>query len=243
MIDLFNQVDPIQLKRDLEPQLGSWVDSIDMYGLKTFLDMFDKVQKLYDEKTIYPDFYDIARVYRMLPCDEVKVVIVGKCPYPDGNANGIAMGCKSTFSKTLEQVVKAMEFDLDLEVGKFDKSLEYLVEQGVLLLNTTLTTEKDNSDSHTQLGWEDCIVHTLRAVQKCNPTCIFMFWGSHAKKLSRFVTNPNATILTDTHPVSASYGNGQWFTTCFSTTNKVLEENNKEPIKWLGEDVYKKTND
>lgn len=188
--------------------------------------------------TVYPESEDILRIFRLIEPKDIKVVIIGQDPYHNRNADGIAFSCKMNPSPSLIQIKNAMANDLKAKSYQINgtlaerSKLDYLVEQGVFLLNTILTVEKGKALSHNNIGWQYFTSAVFKALT-AKKDLVWMAWGNEAQKaLPNAVFSPTL-ILKATHPVSAAYNNSTWECTHFSKCNDFLQGNGKEPIKWL----------
>jgi uracil-DNA glycosylase len=245
MDDLFS-TEPSPLREEFKASLGGWSDvlSIDaLQSAKAALKVaFDDAHK----GKVYPDGGDIFRLYRDLPLDKIKIVILGQDPYHDGNAMGYAFGCKMKMSPSLRQILCAMEDDVTNNINfRKDLELHYLVEQGVFLLNTLLTVKAGSPKSHVGIGWEEFTSTTIDTISALSTRpVVYMLWGKDAQTYEKHLIGHNNTrrlrehndldlVLKCEHPAAAAYRNEQWQCTHFSKANEYLEANSIEPIKWL----------
>ncbi len=141
--------------------------------------------------TIYPDSNDLFKAFKLTPPTTIKCVIVGQDPYYDGTANGLAFGYKDSIKpqgkdKSLDIIFKEME--RDIKFGLYldqDYSLEYLAKQGVFLLNTVLTVQRNKPASHSDkgIGWQKFTTEILEILLGSRNPKVFMLWGNHAQEL------------------------------------------------------------
>jgi uracil-DNA glycosylase len=181
----------------------------------------------------YPQRKDIFRVFSM-PIEEIKVVILGQDPYPNPNqATGYAFAVNDNINKP------ASLRNIEKEVGhSLDRTLQNWVEQGVFLLNTALTVEKNRAGSHSSfwLKFTQSVIQIISA--EVNP--IWFLWGLHAKSYEGLIRlkKPDkdySNILTAPHPASESYSGGKaGFFGCkhFEKANELLSLNNQSIINW-----------
>lgn len=177
----------------------------------------------------------IFRAYNKTPFHKLKVVILGQNPYhgEKGLATGLAFGVPALIQKTppsLKNIVKEVE-----RSGKYivlDTSLEHWAEQGVLLLNTSLTSELGEIKNVHSKYWEPLIVRTLEAINNYSTGVIFLLWGNHAQSYKRYIWESSNTILEASHPSPLSARKG--FAGCghFDKVNTLLKGMNNEIIKW-----------
>ena len=197
------------------------------------------VYKAYEEHTIFPDKKNIFAALKYTPYENVKVVILGQDPYHGlGEAHGMAFSvCPGIkIPPSLQNIYKK----LHEELGGYIPNNGYLMKwasQGVLLLNSVLTVQKDLPASHRGIGWEAFTDKIIEEVNKKDEPVVFMLWGNFAKSKASLITNPKHLVLTCAHPspFSARYG----FFGCnhFKKANEFLKENGKQPIDWQIENI------
>lgn len=193
-------------------------------------------------KKIAPLSSNVFRAFRETSLDNLKVVMMGMCPYHTSIggeyvADGLLMGCSITgkLQPSLEQFYKAIERELYEDV-KHEKTpdVRYLASQGVLMLNAALTTEINKAGSHIAL-WEPFTRYLFEHVLDTAGVPI-IFLGKDAAKYERYVP-PFTWSFTLSHPASASYKNTDWDTEgVFGKVNKILKDNNNYKIWWLYEE-------
>lgn len=197
------------------------------------------VYKAYEEKTIFPDKKNIFAALKYTPYENVKVVILGQDPYHGlGEAHGMAFsvcpGIKTPPS--LQNIYK----ELNQELGCYIPNNGYLMKwskQGVLLLNSVLTVQKDMPASHRGMGWETFTDRIIEEVNKKQEPVVFMLWGSFAKSKASLITNPNHLILTAPHPSPFSARTGFFGCNHFIKANEFLQSKDIEPIDWQIENI------
>ena len=194
-------------------------------------------------KKIAPLSSDVFRAFKETPYDDVKVVLMGMCPYHTSRAgtyvaDGLLMGCShtETLQPSLEQFYKALEKDvydgLNLKYVK-TPDVRYLAHQGVLMLNAALTTEINKAGSHIAL-WEPFTQYLFTDVLAVTQVPV-VFLGKDAAKYKRFV-GPFTWTFTLSHPASAAYNHTDWDSEgVFTKVNKILKDNNGWEIDWLYE--------
>lgn len=192
-------------------------------------------------KKIAPLSPNVYRCFKETPLDDVKVVMIGMCPYHtfiDGSpvADGLLMGCSVTgkLQPSLEKFYEGVEKDvyngLNLHYTK-KPDVSYLAKQGVLMLNAALTTEMNKAGSHIKL-WEPFTKYLLEEVLA--PTGVpYIFLGKDASVYERYLP-PFSWSFTLSHPASASYKQSDWDTEgVFTKISKILRDNNNYSIDWL----------
>jgi len=196
-------------------------------------------------KNITPSSFNTYRCFKETPLDEMKVVLLGMCPYHTKIngvpvADGLLMGCSQTdvIQPSLSQFYNALEKDvysgLKLNIKK-NTDVEYLARQGVLMLNAALTTEINKAGSHLKI-WEEFIKYVFEnAIAPSKVPVVFL--GKDASKFKRYMA-PLTWSFELSHPASASYKNTEWDSeSAFSKVNRVLKDNGKSQINWLDDDL------
>ena len=184
-------------------------------------------------KIIFPRRENIFRSLRLVQPNEVKVVILGQDPYHNLNqANGLAFSVNNDqlLPPSLKNIFIEIESDLKIKIEK-KGDLETIAKQGVLLLNSILTVEKNNPGSHKNIGWEkltDNIISSLSLVGNI----VFILWGNFAKKKSNFIDKNTNLVICSSHPSPLSAHKGFFGSKPFSKCNDYLVKNGKGPIKW-----------
>ena len=184
-------------------------------------------------KIIYPKKEDLFKALKYTDYEDVKVLILGQDPYHgDGEANGLCFSVNQNIKTppSLKNIYKELKEDLNIERTNTD--LSDWAEQGVLLLNTVLTVEKDKPFSHRKKGWEtftDSIISILN--EKDNPI-IFVLWGNAAREKKTLITNSIHKIIESPHPSPFSYEKGYKGSKPFSKINNYLKELYNFEIKW-----------
>jgi len=170
------------------------------------------------------------------PLKDVRVLIVGQDPYPDPKYPvGLSFSVKHEVRpvpQSLKNIYKEMSDDLGLTPPEHG-DLSHLAEQGVMLLNKVLTVQSGKPMSHWKKGWEEITEHAMKVLNERNQPMVAILWGSNARQLKTFLTNPKIKIIESVHPSPLSARNGFFGSKPFSQTNKYLEANGLKPIKWL----------
>ena len=191
------------------------------------------VKQEYKNKSIFPPYEHIFDALRFTDYDEVKVVILGQDPYHGlGEAHGLSFSVHNgvKMPPSLLNIFKELKNDLNIERTSTD--LTDWAKQGVLLLNSIMTVEKDKPLSHKNKGWE---IFTDTIIQKLNEReepIIFVLWGSFARSKKEFITNPNHIILESVHPSPLSANRGFFGSKPFSKINNNLIKRGKKTINW-----------
>lgn len=198
-------------------------------GYKKFMSIIDKK---YSETTCFPEYNDIFNALKLTPYSKVKVVILGQDPYHGtGEAHGLSFSVKDGIKKppSLKNIFKELHDDLGYPEPK-SGNLEKWAKEGVLLLNSVLTVEKDKAASHKDLGWETLTDHIIKLLNMKETPIVFILWGNFAKKKKVYITNKKHLIIESPHPSPFSAYTGFFGSKPFSKTNNFLIKNNIEPI-------------
>jgi uracil-DNA glycosylase len=213
----------------------SWKDVLSEEFQKDYFTQLK--QFLVEEKknhTIFPPGNQIFEAFNSTPLQDVKVVIIGQDPYHGpGQAHGLCFSVADGIRKppSLLNIFK----ELNTDVGKVipeSGNLTSWAEQGVLLLNATLTVRAHQAGSHQKQGWEiftDAVIKTVS--EKCEGV-VFLLWGAYAQAKSKIIDQSKHHILKAVHPSPLSAHRGFMGCKHFSQTNKILEEQGKTVINW-----------
>ncbi|MEG7361411.1 uracil-DNA glycosylase [Pseudomonas citronellolis] len=185
-------------------------------------------------KVIYPPGPLIFNALNSTPLDKVKVVIIGQDPYHGpGQAHGLCFSVQPGVPAppSLQNIYKELQRDLNVPIPSHGY-LQHWAEQGVLLLNTSLTVEQARAGSHAQAGWQQFTDRVIEVVNECCDGVVFLLWGSHAQSKQKLIDPRKHLILKSAHPSPLSAYRGFLGNGHFSRTNKFLEQNGKTPIDW-----------
>lgn len=193
----------------------------------------------YRNYTVYPDMYDIFNALKSVAYEDVKVVILGQDPYHGpGQAHGYAFSVQKGIKTppSLQNIYKEMHDD----IGTYIPNNGYLIKwanQGVLLLNTSLTVRAHQANSHQKIGWEILTDNIIKKLNEREKPVVFILWGRNAQSKERFITNPNHYIIKSTHPSPLSAHRGFFGSRPFSKTNDFLKASGQETIDWQIENL------
>nr|WP_293300721.1 uracil-DNA glycosylase [Allomuricauda sp.] len=200
-----------------------------------FLQLVQFVKQEYGEHTCYPKGKDIFAAFDHCPFQETKVVIIGQDPYHGPNqANGLCFSVKDGIPHppSLVNIFKEIKVDVEKPYPT-SGNLERWADQGVLLLNATLTVRAHQAGSHQNKGWEQFTDAVIRTVSEQLNGVVFLLWGGFAKKKAALIDKGKHHILTSGHPSPLSANRGLWFgNQHFSTTNGLLSQLGRQPIDW-----------
>lgn len=220
---------------------NDWGDKLkDEFEKPYYKDLRQKLIQEYKTQTVYPGMYDLFNAFHKTAFDDVKVVILGQDPYHGpGQAHGLSFSVLpgAKVPPSLKNIYKELEADL----GCVPVSHGYLgswADQGVLLLNSTLSVRAGKANSHQNLGWEDFTDHVIEMLNERDKPVIFILWGNNARKKKSMITNPKHHIIESAHPSPLSASGGFFGSRPFSRANAYLEADGLEPINWcLPEEV------
>ena len=206
----------------------------DEFGKEYYLSLRNFLVTEYKTKTIYPDKYDIFNALHFTSYKDVKVVILGQDPYHGpGQAHGLSFSVNPgvRIPPSLLNIYKELNSDL----GCFIPNNGYLkkwADQGVLLLNTSLTVRAGEANSHKNKGWEVFTDKIISLVNEKEDPVVFLLWGNNAINKKNLITNKKHLILTSVHPSPLSASRGFFGSKPFSKINEFLISINKAPIDW-----------
>tara|TARA_B100002019_G_C21168031_1_gene546923 strand:+ start:64 stop:732 length:669 start_codon:yes stop_codon:yes gene_type:complete len=200
-----------------------------------FKNLVDFIKTEYKHNICYPKRSLIFSALNNCKFDDVKLVILGQDPYhnPD-QANGLAFSVPENVNHppSLINIFKEIEQDLNVKYP-LSGDLMLWVNQGVLLLNSTLTVRKNRPGSHQNMGWEDFTNEIINLISTKKNNIVFFLWGNHAKKKSKLIDKSKHLILSSGHPSPLSANRGFWFgNKHFSKSNQYLRKHNLKEIRW-----------
>ncbi|MCA0900672.1 uracil-DNA glycosylase [Microbulbifer agarilyticus] len=200
-----------------------------MTELRTFLQ-----QEKQAGKSIFPPSAQVFNAFNSTPFDQVKVVILGQDPYHGaGQAHGLCFSVMPgvRVPPSLKNIYKEMESDLGIAPPNHG-CLQPWAEQGVLLLNTTLTVEESKAGAHQGRGWEQFTDAAVHALAEQRDGLVFILWGSYAQKKGGFINDRRHLVLRGPHPSPLSAHRGFFGTRPFSQANAYLQQRGGAPIDW-----------
>ena len=193
------------------------------------------VRQEYMRSTCYPPGKLIFNAFNLCPFDKVKVVIIGQDPYHEpGQAHGLSFSVQDgvQFPPSLQNIFKEIQSDLGTPIP-FSGNLTRWAEQGVLLLNATLTVRAHQANSHSTLGWQTFTDAAIRALAAQRQHIVYMLWGGYARGKAYMIDRQNNLVLESVHPSPLSANRGGWFGNLhFSRCNQYLQDNGMTPIMW-----------
>lgn len=214
---------------------NSWDEVLsDAFKSESYLKLREFLKYEYTHYRIYPGMYDIFNALKLTDYADVKAVILGQDPYHQpGQAHGLAFSVRPGVMPppSLKNIFAELQNDLGLPLPQ-NGDLTRWAQNGVLLLNTTLTVREGKPGSHFGHGWEeltDCIIERLDKREK---PVVFLLWGAHARRKRQLITNPSHLVLESAHPSPLSAYHGFFGCRHFSRANEFLKQNGLSPIDW-----------
>lgn len=193
----------------------------------------------YTTKTIYPNMHNIFNALHYTDYDNVKVVILGQDPYHGPNqAHGLSFSVQPGVATppSLKNIFKELNSDLGCYIPN-NGYLKKWADQGVLLLNTVLTVQAGNANSHKGKGWEIFTDKVISVLNERDTPIVFILWGNNAISKKSLITNKNHHTLQSVHPSPLSASRGFFGSKPFSQTNDILKSLNISPIDWQIENI------
>lgn len=214
----------------------SWQTVLSNEFEKTYFEqLISFVKEEYNSKTCFPNETEIFAAFDHCPFDKVKVVIIGQDPYHGfGQANGLCFSVNDgiAFPPSLINILKEIQTDVQVSFPNYG-NLERWADQGVLLLNATLTVRESEAGSHQNKGWETFTDAIIQKISDEKENIVFLLWGGFAKKKGAKIDRTKHHVLETGHPSPLSANRGLWFgNKHFSKTNAYLQSLGKETIDW-----------
>lgn len=192
------------------------------------------VQKRRAEVRVFPDEKNVFNALELTPFESVKVVILGQDPYHGfGQAHGLSFSVQKgiPLPPSLKNIYKELQEDIGGELPT-EGDLSHWAQQGVLLLNTVLTVEEGNANSHKGKGWERLTNQLIESLNELKHPVIFILWGKPAQDKEKLIINSNHVILKAPHPSPLSAYRGFFGSKPFSRVNDILIQQGQSPIRW-----------
>ena len=214
----------------------SWGDQLQAeFEQSYFKELIQFVTSEYAAHTCYPPAAQIFAAFDHTPFEKVKVVILGQDPYHGPNqANGLCFSVNEDIAipPSLQNIFKEIKDDLGHEPPA-NGNLERWADQGVLLLNATLTVQAHEAGSHQKKGWERFTSAVIAKLSEESQGIVFLLWGGYAKKKGAAIDASKHLVLTSGHPSPLSANRGYWFgNKHFSKANEYLLQHQKCTINW-----------
>ena len=199
-----------------------------------FAQLIEFVRHEYQTTVCYPPGKLIFNAFNLCPFDKVKVVIIGQDPYHGpGQARGLCFSVNDgvPFPPSLQNIFKEIQNDTGAPVPSTG-NLTRWAEQGVLLLNATLTVRAHQAGSHQRRGWEEFTDAAIKVLSDQREHLVFILWGAYAQKKGAVIDRSKHLVLSSAHPSPLSAYHGFFGNRHFSLANAYLEQNGQTPINW-----------
>lgn len=213
----------------------SWKDVLKSEFEKPyFLQLADFVKNEYQTQMVFPPGKEIFNAFNLCPFDKVKVVIIGQDPYHGpGQAHGLCFSVRDgvDFPPSLRNIFKEIHNDLGAPVP-LSGDLTRWAQQGVLLLNATLTVRAHLAGSHQNKGWETFTDAVIEAISAQKQHVVFMLWGAYAQKKGQVIDKTKHLVLESVHPSPLSATRGFFGNHHFSSANQYLKTKGIQAVDW-----------
>jgi uracil-DNA glycosylase len=213
----------------------SWKEALsEEFGQEYFNDLTAFVKNEYLTGTVYPKPQDLFRAFDLTPFGKVKVVILGQDPYHGtGQAVGLSFAVHDgmRLPPSLRNIYIELKDDLGAEAPQ-SGDLTLWAEQGVLLLNATLTVKAGQPGSHQGRGWEQFTDAAIKALSDKREHLVFILWGNYARQKKTLIDTSKHLVIESAHPSPFSAASGFFGSKPFSTANRYLIGHGIEPIDW-----------
>lgn len=199
-----------------------------------FKELSQFVHDEYKSRVCYPPAAEVFAAFNATPFDQVKVVILGQDPYHGpGQACGLAFGVNpgTEIPRSLVNIFRELKDDLG-ECNHRDGNLQSWAQQGVLLLNSSLTVREHEAASHAGHGWEVFTDAAIRSLNDSRENLVFILWGAYAARKGEIVDRNKHYVISSAHPSPLSASRGFFGSKPFSKANQYLIDHNIEPVKW-----------
>lgn len=222
-------------------QIGNDWDEIlkDEWKKDYYLQLRKNLISEYKNHTIYPSMYDIFNALKKVPYKDVKVVILGQDPYHgQDQAHGFSFSVQKGIKTppSLLNIYKELHDDLGLYIPNNGNLIKW-ANQGVLLLNSTLTVRANQANSHKDIGWTILTDNIIKLLNEREKPIVFLLWGKFAQSKESLITNNRHLIIKSAHPSPFAAHRGFFGSKPFSKTNNFLIKNNISPIDWQIENL------
>ena len=197
-----------------------------------FAELVEKLNSEYENEVCYPSKERIFNAFNLCPFNNVKVVILGQDPYRGNHAMGLSFSVPNgvKLPPSLRKIYKEIEEDFCKSMPESSGNLTHWAEQGVLLLNTTLTVRDAKPNSHQALGWQNFTDAAIKALNKNHEHIVFMLWGNNAKKKKNLIDTNRHCIIESYHP--AAMPRYKFKKHQFTCCNAYLKQQGLDEIDW-----------
>jgi len=213
----------------------SWKEALkDEFNKAYFTQLTEFVRSEYESTTVFPPAKLIFNAFDQCPFNDTKVVIIGQDPYHDVNqAHGLCFSVNEgvKIPPSLRNIFKEQAQDLGIPIPESGNLLRW-AQQGVLLINATLTVRAHQAGSHQRKGWEEFTDAAIRILAEKSEGVVFLLWGNYAQKKAEMIDEKKHFILKSVHPSPLSASRGFFGNHHFSRANEYLISKGKTPINW-----------
>jgi len=213
----------------------SWKSRLNQeFEKQYFIKLAGFIKEEYLNHSVFPPGALIFNAFNMCPFDKVKAVIIGQDPYHGpGQAHGLCFSVRDgiDFPPSLNNIFKELESDIGI-TKPVSGNLTRWAEQGVLLLNATLTVRAHMAGSHQRKGWEEFTDYVIEVLNREKNHLVFFLWGAYAQKKGESIDRMRHLVLESVHPSPLSASRGFFGNKHFSKCNEYLLNNAIEPVKW-----------
>lgn len=219
----------------MKPLGGGWDEILaPLFTNEKYLKIREFLKYEYSHYVVYPDMYDLFNCFRYTPLEKLKAVILGQDPYHEPNqAHGLCFSVKPgiPLPPSLQNMYKEIESDLGIIEPRCGDLTKW-ANEGVLLLNTTLTVREHAANSHSKCGWAWFTDSVIKLISDRTENTVFILWGGNARSKAPLIDKNKHLILQCAHPSPLSAYNGFFGCKHFSKTNEYLLSHGKKPINW-----------
>jgi len=213
----------------------AWSELLRKEARKDYLfSLENKIEEAYASSICFPPKQKIFEAFTLCKPEDVRVVILGQDPYHGaGESHGLAFSVQQGMKMppSLRNIYKELESEFGIDLTR-TTDLSSWAEQGVLLLNSVLTVEKDKAGSHSKWGWEEFTNATIEFISNENAHVVFVFWGDYSRKKSVLIDTSKHAIIESAHPSPLSAYRGFFGSKPFGKINAQLHQWGKESVKW-----------
>lgn len=219
----------------MKPLGGGWDEILSpLFSDEKYIKIREFLKHEYSNYTVYPDMYDLYNCFRYTPLNKLKAVILGQDPYHEPNqAHGLCFSVKPNvpLPPSLQNIYKEIESDLGIKEPRCGDLTKW-ANEGVLLLNTTLTVREHIANSHSKCGWAWFTDSVIKLISENTENTVFILWGGNARSKAPLIDKNRHLILQCAHPSPLSAYNGFFGCKHFSKTNEYLISHGKSPVDW-----------
>jgi len=201
--------------------------------------LYEFIKEEYSQYVVYPPSGEIFQALETTPINNVKIVLLGQDPYhEEGQAHGMSFSVKPGIKTppSLQNMYKELNSELNCYIPN-NGYLKKWADQGVLLLNTSLTVREHAANSHSKAGWAEFTDAIIKAVNTLDKPVVYFLWGGNARSKKALINNPKHLVLETVHPSPLSAYNGFFGCGHFKKANEFLIANGESPIDWQIENI------